>query len=98
MNIQAMMKQAQQLQKKMLAEKKEIDEKIFEGTSSLVSVKMNGAKKVLNVSLDVSDITVDDKEMLEDMILLAVNDVISKIDKETEDRMGKYTQGMPGIF
>ena len=96
MNIQAMMKQAQQLQKKMMDDKKAIDEKIFEGKSSLVTITMTGDKKTKSVKIAASEI--DDIEMLEDMILLAFNDVISKIDKEMEDKMGKYTQGMPGLF
>lgn len=98
MNIQAMMKQAQQLQKKMLAEKKEIDSKIFEGKSSLVSVTMSGDMNVKSVSINMDELSVDDKDMLEDMIMLAVNDAISKINKETESKMGKYTQGIPGLF
>lgn len=98
MNIQAMMKQAQQLQKKMLAEKKEIDSKIFEGKSSLVSVTMSGDMNLKSVSINMDELSVDDKEMLEDMVMLAVNDAISKINKETESKMGKYTQGIPGLF
>ena len=98
MNIQAMMKQAQQLQKKMLAEKKEIDSKIFEGKSSLVSVTMSGDMNLKSVSINMDELSVDDKEMLEDMIMLAVNDAIGKINKETESKMGKYTQGIPGLF
>lgn len=98
MNIQAMMKQAQQLQKKMMDEKKVIDSKVFTGKSSLVSVTMTGDKKVTGVDINIDSIESDDKEMLEDMIMLAVNDAITQIDKETEDKMGKYTQGLPGLF
>ena len=98
MNIQAMMKQAQQLQKKMLAEKKEIDGKCFEGKSSLVTVVMTGDMNVKSVSINMDDFSSDDKEMLEDMVMLAVNDAIKKINKETEEKMGKYTQGLPGLF
>jgi len=98
MNIQAMMKQAQQLQKKMLDEKKSIDSKVFTGKSSLVSITMTGDKNVTGVSINMDDISSDDKEMLEDMIMLAVNDAITQIDKETEEKMGKYTQGLPGLF
>ena len=36
--------------------------------------------------------------MLQDMIVVAINDAMSKIDKETENKMGKFTQGMPGLF
>lgn len=98
MNIQAMMKQAQQLQKKMMDEKKAIDSKVFTGKSSLVSITMTGEKKVTGVDINMDDISGDDKEMLEDMIMLAVNDAITQIDKETEAKMGKYTQGLPGLF
>lgn len=98
MNIQAMMKQAQQLQKKMIDEKKAIDSKVFTGKSSLVSITMTGDKKVTGVDIDMDSIESDDKEMLQDMIMLAVNDAITQIDKETEEKMGKYTQGLPGLF
>ena len=98
MNIQAMMKQAQQLQKKMMDEKKAIDSKVFTGKSSLVSVTMTGDKKVTGVDINMDSIESDDKEMLQDMIMLAVNDAITQIDKETEEKMGKYTQGLPGLF
>lgn len=98
MNIQAMMRQAQQLQKKMMEDKKAIDEKVFEGKSSLVTVTMTGDKKTKSVKINADELNVDDVEMLEDMVMLAFNDVMSKIDKETNDKMGKYTQGMPGLF
>lgn len=98
MNMQAMMKQAQQLQKKMLDEKKSIDSKMFEGKSSFVKVKMTGERKVVEVIIDTDDLSSDDKDMLQDMIMLAVNDAIEQIDKETEEKMGKYTQGLPGLF
>ena len=98
MNIQAMMKQAQQLQKKMMDEKKSIDSKVFTGKSSLVFITMTGDKKVTGVDINMDSIESDDKEMLQDMIMLAVNDAITQIDKETEEKMGKYTQGLPGLF
>ena len=96
MNMQAVLKQAQQLQKKMMDEKNIIDSKVFEGKSSLVTVTMTGDKKAK--SIDFPAEAVEDIEMLQDMIVLAFNDAISKIDKETEDKMGKYTKGMPGLF
>lgn len=98
MNIQAMMKQAQQLQNKMLNEKKAIDSKVFTGKSSLVTITMTGDKKMTGVDINLDEISSDDKEMLEDMIMLAVNDAITQIDKETEEKLGKYTQGLPGLF
>ena len=98
MNIQAMMKQAQKLQKDMLNEKKQIDEKIFEGKSSFVTVKVKGTKEGVEVKIDAENLEKDDIEMLQDMILVAINDANHQIDEETERKMGKYTQGMPGLF
>ncbi len=98
MNIQAMMKQAQKLQKDMMSAKEEIDNQTFEGTSSIVKVKVNGKKELLEVKITDTELTSDDLEMLEDMIVVAVNDAMKKVDQETDKKMGKYTQGMPGLF
>ena len=96
MNMQAMLKQAQKLQSEMMKEKKAIDETIFEGSSPLVTVKAYGNKKIESVSIN--DEAMADKEMLEDMLLIAFNDVIDKIDKKIDEKMGKYTNGMSGLF
>ncbi len=98
MNIQAMMKQAQKMQKDMMKEKETIDETIFEGKSSFVTVEMKGTKELIRVKIEAEKIEKDEIEMLEDMILVAVNEANKKIDKETEEKMGKYTKGMPGLF
>ena len=98
MNIQAMMKQAQKLQKEMMTEKEKIDKMEFEGKSSFVTVKVNGKKEILNVKIEQESIGKEDIEMLEDMILVATNEALKKVDDTTEQKMGKYTQGLPGIF
>ena len=98
MNIQAMMKQAQKLQKDMMNAKKEIDETEFECTKSFLTVKAMGNKKIKSIKIDMESISKDEIEMVEDLILVAVNELMDKIDKETEKKMGKYTQGMPGLF
>jgi hypothetical protein len=98
MNIQAMMKQAQKLQKDMMEAKEEINKTVYTGSSSFVKVEMNGNKELLKVQIDAEEIKKDEIEMLEDMIVVAINDVMKKIDKEVETKMGKYTQGMPGLF
>ena len=99
MNMQAMLKQAQNLQKDMMKAQEEINKTIFEGENGLVKITMNGTKKIEKVEIQKdSDFSVDDLEMLEDMILVAVNDAISKIEKKTEEKMGKYTKGIPGLF
>ena len=96
--MQAMLKQAQKLQKDMLATQEEINNKEFIGKSSIVTVKMNGKKELLDVKIDTEKLEEDDVELLQDMITVAFNDVMNQINKETESKMGKYTQGMPGLF
>ena len=98
MNIQAMMKQAQKLQKEMLEEKGKIDAMQFEATSSFVTVKMTGDKKVSEVIINMETLEKEDIEILQDLIVVATKDCLKQIDAETEKKMGKYTQGMPGLF
>ena len=96
MNMQAMLRQEQKLQSEMMKEKKAIDETLFEGVSALVTVKAYGNRKI--ESVEIKDEAMEDKEMLQDMLLIAFNDLIEKIDKKTEEKMGKYTNGMSGLF
>ena len=101
MNIQAMMKQAQALQKDMLKTKKEIDEKEFVGESSLVKITLLGTKEVKSVKIDSSsDLEKDDIEMLEDLVLSAVNEALKKAEEASSNQMGKLTGGLniPGLF
>ncbi|MBQ7104678.1 MAG: YbaB/EbfC family nucleoid-associated protein [Bacilli bacterium] len=99
MNMQAILKQAQTIQKDMMKAQEQINSTIFEGSSSLVNIKMNGKKEVIEVKIDKSSsMDSEDLEALEDMIMLAVNDAAKKVDKMTEEKMGKYTNAMPGLF
>lgn len=98
MNIQAMMKQAQKLQKDMMEEKNKIDEMIFTSTKSFVSVEMKGTKSINKITISEENLEKEDIEILQDLIMVCVNDCIHQIDVETDKRLGKYTQGMPGLF
>lgn len=99
MNMQAMLKQAQNMQKQMLNEQEKINNSVFYGENGLVKVTMKGSKRIEKVEIKKdSDFSSDDLEMLEDMIMVAVNDALTQIDKETEEKMGKYTRGIPGLF
>lgn len=99
MNMQAMLKQAQNMQRQMLNEQEKINNSTFYGENGLVKVTMKGTKRIKKVDIQrEDDFTKDDLEMLEDMILVAVNDALTQIDKETEDKLGKYTKGLPGLF
>ena len=64
----------------------------------VVTVTMKGTKEITKVKIDSESIEKDEIEMLEDMILVATNEASKKVDETTENKMGKYTQGMPGLF
>ena len=96
MNMQAMLKQAQQMQKQMLNEQEKINGMTFTGENGLVKVTMKGTRRIEKVDIQRdADFSSDDLEMLEDMIMVAVNDCLAQIEKETEDKLGKYTKGLP---
>lgn len=97
MNMQAMLKQAQALQKDMLKAKEEIDNTEFVGESSFVKVTLKGTKEVIKVEIKAESLDADDIEALQDMILVAVNDANKKIDELTEKKMGKFSN-IPGLF
>lgn len=98
MNMQAMLKQAQKLQKDMMETQEKIHNMSFTGKSSNVSVTINGKGEVTDVKFDMEEVEKDDIEMLQDMTMLAFNDAKKQLDKETESKMGAYTKGMPGLF
>ena len=98
MNIQAMMKQAQALQRDMLKAKEEVDNSEFVGESSLVKVTIKGTKEVVKVEIDSSEsLDKDEIEMLQDMIVIAVNEANKKVDAALEKKMGKFGN-IPGLF
>ncbi len=98
MNIQQMMAQAQKMQKDILAKKGAIDAMDFEGKSDWVKISFKGDKSVKSVEITNDDaFDASNKDILCDMILLAIKDGLEKIDKETEDKLGSYAQ-MGGMF
>jgi len=98
MNMQAMLKQAQNLQREMLKSKEEIDKTEFTGESALVKITMLGTKEVTKVEISKDDsFDADDLEVLEDMIMVAVNEANKKVDDATEKKMSKYGN-IPGLF
>lgn len=98
MNMQAMLKQAQKLKNDMDKTQTEINGMVFEGKSSLVNVKVDGTKKLLEAVINAEELDKDDIEMLQDMIVIACNDAFKKVDKTVEEKMGAYTKGIPGLF
>ena len=97
MNMQAMLRQAQQMQKDMLKVKNEIDNTEYIGESSFVKVTLMGTKKLVKVEIDSESLDKEDIEALEDMLVVAINDAQKKIDTDTEKKMGKFGN-IPGLF
>lgn len=94
MNIQSIMNEARKMQGELQRINKEIEATIFEGKNGVVSVEMNGKREITKVTLD----EVIEKDMLEDMIMLAVNDAVKKVEKMRDEKLGKYTNGMGGLI
>ena len=95
MNMQALMQQAQKMQRDIMKKKEELNQKEFTGTSELVDVGDKSIKSVKIKNVDLSD---DDKEVLEDMVVLAINDAMKKIDAETEKVMGPLGGSLNGLL
>lgn len=96
MNMQAVLKQAQAMQKDMLKTKNEIDNMRFQANNGLVNVEVNGKKEILSIKIG-DDFEPDDIEVLQDMLIVALNNALKQVDKVTEEKMGKYAN-IPGLF
>src|SRR5271165_3770568 len=97
-NMQAMMKQAQQMQEKLQQEIAQIRVEASAG-GGMVTVKMDGQKNLLSVKIDPE--VAGDVEMLQDMIVAASNEAVKKVEEETHAKMGGMLGGMglpPGLF
>ena len=101
MNMNKLMKQAKQMQAKMSKVQEELEEKKVEATAGggAVKVVVNGKQEVLDLEIDPDAVDSEDVEMLEDLILGAVNEGLRKAQDMVDDEMGKVTGGMniPGM-
>ena len=99
MNIQQMMKQAQQMQEKL---QKQMAEMRIEATAGggMVSVVVNGSKQLVSIKIDPEAVSKEDVEMLQDLILAAMNDAYRKADEAMSQQMSGLMGGMkiPGMF
>lgn len=95
-NMQNMMKQMQKMQKKMAEAQEELGQKTLEGTAGggMVTVTVTGHKEVVDVKINPEAVDPDDVEMLQDLVLAAVNDALKKTDELTNSTMGQFTKGM----
>lgn len=97
MNQQAMMR-LKKMQKQMMEAQEKLENTVFTGTAGggVVSVEVKGSHEVISVTID-PEAASDDLEMVQDMIVLAINDANKKIDNETQKTMGAFGGGL-GLF
>ena len=97
--VQKMQKQMEENQKQMVESQKELEEKEFSATAGggAVEVTVSGKKLVTKVTLDPDAVDPDDVEMLEDLILVAVNDALKKAEEASASAMSRMTGGMGGF-
>jgi DNA-binding YbaB/EbfC family protein len=104
-NMGNLLKQAQQFQAKLAKLQEELGDKTVVATSGggMVSVVANGRQEIVSIKIDPEVIDPGDKEMLQDLILAAVNDALSRAKSMMNEEMGKLTHGLnlpqiPGLF
>lgn len=104
MNIQQLMKQAQEMQKKMLKQQEELTGKEFEAASGggMVTARVNGVGQLLALKIDPAVVDPKDIEMLQDLVVAAVNEAGKKVAEESQggmsEMMGKMGIKLPGMF
>lgn len=102
MNIQKMLKQAQEMQSKLADMQDKLAEEESDGSSGggMVTITLNGRSEMKKIHIDKSLMNPDEKEILEDLIIAAFNDAKAKVEGNISDKMSKLTGGMqlpPGI-
>ena len=98
MNMQNLMAQAQRMQRDIMKKKEEVEKQSFTGKSELVEITMNGNKVVTEVIIKNKDLTKDDIEVLQDMIMIATNNAIKNVDQAMEKAMSQYGSALNGLF
>ncbi|MGN1090663.1 MAG: YbaB/EbfC family nucleoid-associated protein [Huintestinicola sp.] len=101
-NMQSMIKQAQKMQEEITNVQEQIENETFTATAGggAVEITMNGRKQVQSLNIKPEVVDKDDVEMLQDLIISAVNECVKQIEETSESRMGAITGGVsfPGLF
>lgn len=97
MKMNQIMKQAKAFQDKV---KQELDQLSVEATAGggMITVSMNGNKSVTGIRIDPEVVDKDDVEMLQDLVMAAVNEAARKVDDEAQQRLGNLAGNIPGLF
>ena len=96
MNMQALMQQAQKMQKEMQKKQAELEAQTFDVTSAggAIKIKIKGSRQIGSIEIDKDAIDPEEKEMLEDMIKVAINEAISIVDQAFDQLNASLTNGM----
>ena len=96
MNMQAMMKQAQKIQEEMKKAQEELEDSLFDGPAGggLVTVTLDGKKRVDAIKIEPDAVDIDDLEMLEDLLIAAFNDAYKQVEEYEEEIL---PEGMAGL-
>ena len=100
-NMQQLMRQAQKMQQQMMKAQEDLDAREYEGTAGggAVSCKVSGQRQLLSLTIDKDAVDPEEVEMLQDMIVAAVNDALKKGEETRESEMSKIGgAGMGGMF
>ena len=99
-NMQQLMRQAQKMQQQIQDAQEKLDEAEYEAASGggMVSVKISGKREVTSITIDPQVVDPDDIEMLQDLILAAVNEALRKGEEAREATMSRMAPGMGGLF
>ena len=101
-NMQQLARQAQKLQQQMTKKQEEIEAREFEATAGgdMATAKVNGKKELLSLTIKPEAVDPDDVEMLQDLVVAAVNEALRAAGDAMEQELGKMTGGlsMPGLF
>ena len=98
-NMQNLMKQAQRMQRQMEEKQKELQEREYSATAggSAVTATVSGKREILSVKIAPEAVDPDDVEMLEDLIVAALNEALKKADEDSNAEMSKLTGGLGGL-
>ena len=102
MDMGKLMKQAQDMQKKAASAQEALKEMIVEASAGggLINIKISGAQEIVDIKIDPDVIDPDDKSMLEELLIAAINEAVTKSKKMADEEMSKVTGGMnlPGMM
>lgn len=101
-NMQQLMRQAQKMQEQMQKTQEDLDEKVYEASAGggMVTCKVSGKRELLELTIKPEAVDPDDVDMLQDLVIAAVNEALREAGDTMEREMGKFTGGigMPGLF